>query len=296
MVQVLQILSALLLSANALAANSPLASEAPLPRSAVDQRESAPDSKKLAKIRETREIAKELVQRQAKKDLKREVFDVYPTFDFLNKTQLILAFPFQYFTSIQKQGFLNQFQVDHSKYMDRKHRRIVEDRIFKSKIAFSQDPQAVANYLRPKYTYLALDIERNDPRYEELSGMFGMKINGLYGNVFAKFKDEVKQRSTMTPGDSLYLLGSESGEAQTLYATQTSPPRAYYYYEAQVWGELTLEDVDYILVNCGFGEKSLSAEEIEVIKSSGVDVFKCQPRRRFGHAGDAHFLDRGPRL
>ena len=221
---------------------------------------------------DSRVAARELISKIETQDLNRPLDPNVPTYDFYNDSKIILAFQMKYFPLIKKNGFLNQFQVNHSINMDRKNRQKVEDELSGTKLKRYKSLKDPYNYLRPKYAYLTLDKESG---YKATGGIH---INSNYGQIYAKFKDEVKDRSTFTGGDSLYMIGAKKGSARSFRATQSDTTDVYQYWEAQVWGELTLDDVDYVLVNCksstGFIEK-VSPEEIQEIKDAGVRVFEC---------------------
>lgn len=249
---------------------------------------------------DSRSLARELIIKKEIKDMNRPVDPSAPVYDFMNKSKIILAFNIKYLPLIKQNGFLNQFQVDHSVNMDRKHRMLVEDQIIESKLKRSGSKNAKEHYLRPKYAFLTLDLDANDKSYQEFNGQFGIHITSDYGQIYAKIKDDVKERSTFTAGDSLYIFGSKTGDARTFKSTQTTPKGAYYYWEAQIWGELSLSDVDYVLVNCknerGSIEK-VSAEEVQQLKDSGLEVFEClsqfeNPNYSFGR----YRLDQGKQL
>jgi hypothetical protein len=112
----------------------------------------------------------------------------------------------------------------------------------------------------------------------------------MYGNVIAVFKDEVKNRTTFTPVDSLngnYGLDDRIGagrvQAYTFkYRSNTPLPKTpdptddrLDYWEAQVWGKLSVRDVSYFLVSCP-GDEAIADDAFESLKSTGVPIYQCE--------------------
>ncbi len=255
--------------------------------------------KSLIEEADSRELARALVKRKSLKEDASNARRSEHRFDFYQHSQIVLAFPFQYFASIRQHGFLNQFQVNHSINLDRKHRAIVEDKMLDLRIPRDARLSSRVNVLRPKYAYLNLDLDRDDPFLEKLSAFPALRIEGRYGNVFASLRSNVKDRATFTAGDSMLVLGAKIGTASTLNVRQTNPEKADHYFEAQIWGELNLSDVEFFLVNCegpDFGD-ALKTENIEALKESGLPVYKCVPRSKYPNSSAfPYFLDRRERL
>lgn len=94
------------------------------------------------------------------------------------------------------------------------------------------------NRFRPKSAYLIvpnLDINVGD-----------VVFKNHYGEIGALFKGSIKKRSTWTPTDSLiahpsqfYLFTDSKVKSKA-----RSTIWARYYFEAQIWGDLSLEDVE----------------------------------------------------
>ncbi|MBM3465615.1 MAG: hypothetical protein FJX76_26290, partial [Armatimonadetes bacterium] len=77
----------------------------------------------------------------------------------------------------------------------------------------------------------------------------------IYGGVMAVLRQDVQQRSSWSYGDSLALYpdGSPRFRAHTFQenALRKDMVASTHFLEAQVWGELTLEDVDHFVVTPG---------------------------------------------
>lgn len=116
----------------------------------------------------------------------------------------------------------------------------------------------------------------------------GNKYMSQYGNVFAVLKPHVKDRATFTPFDSLvgYYGLNYSGELHPHVRTPKNPPAdsleirkkkgwTEMYWEAQVWGELTVQsDVDYFLWSCWNSPRD-QPELLAKLKATGKPVYEC---------------------
>jgi hypothetical protein len=137
------------------------------------------------------------------------------------------------------------------------------------------------NQVRPKYAFLAFQRDTNGQQNEHL--------DRVYGNVVAVFKNEVKDRTTFTPVDSLNgnfdasgNLGSGKVPAYTFKYRANAPLSKIPdptdantdYWEAQVWGKLGVRDVSYFLVGCP-GDEAIGKDAFESLKSTGVPIYQC---------------------
>lgn len=212
-------------------------------------------------------IAEEIVK-HIHKNRENRWRDLGPDYDFLRHTRLVMAANFEVFEKIKKNGFLNQHQTSTSKgTLDGQRRARAEDKFAGLKLEETyQAGMTPVNAVRPKYAYLLFDR----PRVK----MGETKITDQYGNIFFKFKDAVKKRATYTPGDSLTLNQGEY--VKTFYKQEKhyQTLNEDRYWEAQIWGELTLADVDYVLVNCP-SFRGLEKTQISALKVSGLKVYQC---------------------
>lgn len=82
-----------------------------------------------------------------------------------------------------------------------------------------------------------------------------------YGDVVFKLKDEVKARAVLAWGDSaqigieLFNGKKSSGNFQTLYKHQNTPIGPASYYEVMIWGPLSIDDVEFIVMKHGGSNK-----------------------------------------
>jgi len=223
--------------------------------------------KELLEKYDTRFVARLLIERKtvemSNSDTKESAYN------FMQDSRIIMGVSFNILELIKENGFLNQHQTKSTKgALAYSRRRIYEDNAIGVRVERRDEyvnGQSVANTLRPKYSYLVLD--KAHPGIKT-------KINPQYGNVFVVFKNKMKLRSTFTAGDSLDTEADWS-TTYTYSLNLNRFPRLkkdYDYFESQVWGELTLKDVDSFLVNC---IEPLTAQQISQIKDLGKPVFNC---------------------
>lgn len=214
-------------------------------------------------------------------------------YDFFANAQLQLAFPPSVIDGIREKGFLNQHQFampNTTGLYDPDKRRKFEDYLSGLNIekTYSTDPDARAHYIRPKYAFLAL----KEPLLN-----FTPVVSAAHGSAFAVLKDRVKARATITPFDSFsaYRLSKTDWNkvrrtffSKSVPAEFTEAASENGYWEAQIWGALTLEDVRYFLVNCG--SVSPTAGEIEkLVRVAGslapkIPVYECADEKFPGGA------------
>ncbi|MBX9767132.1 MAG: hypothetical protein K2X47_07670 [Bdellovibrionales bacterium] len=244
------------------------------------------------------EIAEAIVGRirALERNLSAEVPSV--SADLRQDSQLIILFDSKNAPLIQAQGFLNYFQTAHSQghdsYWDRE---IVENNLVGLKLPRGD----IQNFLRPKFSYLNLSTQEN----------LGWQKGSLsaYGNVGAVLKPHVLNRATWTNADSLQMmhrLTQRTGEDRNIpgpfKVTNLDPSqlRPYCgtfdrgtfptqqilssYNEAQIWGTLTLEDVDYFLFDDVITDrrKIRPPAEWENLKRLGKPIYKTVKYQPFG--------------
>jgi hypothetical protein len=195
--------------------------------------------------------------------------------DLFHEGEIQLAFFSKYAESIFQSGFLNQHQIGNSSGFYRPEQRAaLEDGLIGLRLEETYDTKdrfRAANELRPKYAFLGLPLGTPgvEPALSEID----------YGDVFAVLKPEVKQRTTLTNGDSLNWRDSPRLEAHTFKYRNTpfSLPRLGNYYEAQIWGKLAISDVAYFLVDCP-GFYKTDAKFFEAYRNANVKtpIYSCR--------------------
>ncbi len=213
-----------------------------------------------------------------------------PDYDFKADSNIIMAFDSKFFDSISKSGFLNQHRIGHSNGAYSPSRRAgLEDGFLNFKIESSYNSIGrVAHDVRPKYSYFILTKPRTDMGYTQ--------IYAQYGNVYAKFKNNIKNRSTFTPGDSLNINASGATIKTLNYRSDKilvkSSSYAAYYWEAQIWGELLFKDVEYFLINCPHSSK-VDTNFLNKMKATGIPVYQCYTKVSGSHP---YLIYAGPKL
>jgi hypothetical protein len=206
-----------------------------------------------------------IILNREKSDLTEET----PDYNFMDDTRIMMAFNFTDFDKIQTSCFLNQHRSGSSHGAFNPTIRSQREDIFLNlNLESSYGSQgAKVNDVRPKYSYFFLDKYRAD--------MGLSTVSFQYGNVFAKFKEQVKLRATFTPGDSLDI-NAQAKDVRTMFyksADKVTLTRGGYW-ETQIWGTLCLDEVEYFVVNC---TTPISEENIQTLKATGLPVYDCHP-------------------
>lgn len=180
--------------------------------------------------------------------------------------QLLMMVPQEVFGAVSRQGFLNQHVTSTTKGFNMTQARFqAEQNLAMLRLPYSRKGRE----LLPKYALL--DVRRAD------FGTFALPSR--YGDAAVVFKKDVLRRATWTYADSLdfsqkagrYALGGASNPVlpRTARYRRKKADRnsCGNYCEAQIWGELTLQDVDYVMIRDGVTVSS------QVLKS-GVSVYR----------------------
>lgn len=207
------------------------------------------------------EIAEALVLRQHLHHEK----NTHGTLDYSGLSEIYLSFNSAHTASIIKDAeILNAHQTAQGATFndDLKLRTKLEDALIGIELGNSEKSKR----LRPKYAYLQTNGLENYPR---------TTFNPNYGNIFARINDQIKQRATFTIGDSMDEGRSTLHTFRFKDRIQLSVDFSRIpYWEAQVWGELKLQDVDYFLVNCP-GFPSAAQKDIKTMLDAGLKLYFC---------------------
>lgn len=133
----------------------------------------------------------------------------------------------------------------------------------------SGDRAAVVHRVRPKYAF----------------GMFARPFATLepgtvsdYGEFLTLFKSRVRRRMTVSSGDSLNNYRNARFQLMTMYSSAAvfQFERLGFYYENQIWGDLTTDDIDGFLAECP-GHSGRASDLIQVLKAQNSDlpVYEC---------------------
>ncbi len=231
----------------------------------------------------SREIGEAVVQRLTKslKDPtgKEDFHELGPPtkvpFDPVSQSEIQLYFPAENVEKIvSTNSFLNLHQVPsiqgydtRTTFRDQIEQSLARLRLSKEK---SNDPDSPVNKLRPKSAVLEFRLPA-----DQMPVTRGGK---RFGELVAVLKDDVKRRTTYTPYDSGAIFSSPyttadrlRKEVRPLLASDYffRPLHPSEYFEAQVWGELSLSDVKEFLVPKGFGGDALSK-----LRETGIPIFQ----------------------
>ncbi|MCM0604850.1 MAG: hypothetical protein KA715_02040 [Xanthomonadaceae bacterium] len=251
-----------------------------------------------------------LIARLRNEELRDREVGEFLAVDMFDESKIIMGVPKKYVQKIIDGGFKNLHQLGHSQGVEEaKERSQMEDLMIGVRLekAYGQSRNKhLINSIRPKYAFL-------QPTERSRRYLPSNSIISQYGGVFFVFKDSVKRRSTFTVDDSLcYSCISEHRRIDTYsFSKQLTVDDLKrdrrgdtVFLETQIWGELSIDDVEYALVNCPKLHDRTNNEafeqttwlEIQKMKFLGrFDVYKCVPREdpltKF-----IYRLDRGEKL
>lgn len=119
------------------------------------------------------------------------------------------------------------------------------------------------------------------------------------------FSNEVKNRSTFTAIDSLNGDFDIEGNVQVGrvrgYTFNYKPQRPIKrisnelgsdFWETQIWGALTVNDVDYFLINCP-GDDITPPESIKNLAQTGIGIYQCLYLQDHSHFGKGKVIFEG---
>lgn len=203
-----------------------------------------------------------------------------PAYDYMRDTMIQMRFKQEYIGSIITRGFLNQHITGTTQgYKGGETRAQVEDDLIGVHLESTyQGGNDAVNTVRPKYAFLAFPADDSD-------GDYASQFLSAYGSVIAVFKSSVKSRATFTSADSLnrdtddsISLTPGAIRAHSFFDRPAAAVPRFAgddnYWEAQIWGPLTIQDVAYFLVNCD-GEEAITDENLTLLKTTKIPVFNC---------------------
>jgi hypothetical protein len=205
-------------------------------------------------------------------------------FDYRSHTMIQMRLPEAVIDSVVQFGFINQHQI---KYTHGAYDPVRRDQVESSllKIQFEREYtygyENPANFIRPKYGFLTYD--------KDSDGEQRGKFEKSYGNIVVTFKNEIKDRTTFTGVDALNGNYDANGNvsiglvkaysfdvhsAQQLHKIADPSGSSEDFWEAQIWGNLTLQDVDYFMVNCP-GDAQISQKAYDTLIATGKPIYQC---------------------
>nr|BDT29181.1 hypothetical protein BHI3_26470 [Bacteriovorax sp. HI3] len=211
------------------------------------------------------EIAESIIERIAQQNR-----DADASFakGFLHTSDVQLFFPEKLLDDvIREKEFLNIHQVsdDHIRANDtggtvhdyRRDRVSVESVL--SGLDFSSPKNELArkkmDELRPKSAFLVPKDLSED------AIAFG------YGEIVAIPKDNLRKRMTWTPMDS-YATPEDLVQGETFFSTRKEAPEVFRYYEAQIWGKLSISDIEEFWIS-----PKTSTATLEKLKKLKIPIY-----------------------
>ncbi|MBI3565197.1 MAG: hypothetical protein HY079_08380, partial [Elusimicrobia bacterium] len=193
----------------------------------------------------TRELARALVARVRRECDEAEPAGAGPA--PAAGARLVMMVPAKVFPAIARFGFLNRHQTRTTGGFDRLEERLEAEQ----ELAMARLPYDLhGRELLPKYAFLDAPDR----------GLGRFLLPSRYGEVGVVFKTEVAERATWTYADTLDFSRrtgrvGRGGPANPVlphtFAYRRRPGdrnRCVNYCEAQIWGELRLDDVDYLMI------------------------------------------------
>lgn len=213
-------------------------------------------------------------------------------FNPLKDSDLMMFFREENFTSISEKGFLNYHQVGFTRGDSTLgNRALHEDYILRLSIEAKgydsfireklmdlynkgqMDKKPIVlrearlkspyNRIRAKYSYMVIrDLEMD---------IGDIVFRNQYGNYAALLKEEVKFRSTWTPTDSLAASPKDifTFQDERVDIKAYSSQDIKYYFEAQIWGDVALKDVQAWLVP---ERANLKSDIIKAMKKTKIPI------------------------
>lgn len=228
--------------------------------------------------------------------------DHHPEFDYRRDGVIQMAFHPEFIDHHAQYGFQNQHQIMQSDgTMDGALRARVEDVIATVQLEqrYHWGWQSKVNEVRPKYSFL--DFLNNDDGQHALFEfpVFEEDAAAQYGDVIAVLKDEVKDRTTFTTSDSLVLDDNGNGALEkgryTMHyrgAQGLKKAEEALYWEAQIWGSITLADVEMFLINCP-RHSSLKEPFLTKLRETGVPMANCRDSADKSHYEATTIISKG---
>ena len=185
--------------------------------------------------------------------------------------------------------FKNQFDTKKSGgLLDFSRRKTAEKALFDLDVNIPNQQRPIYGYITDNFTLKKVGFGEDTQEYLDTVLSLWNNRTSQYGSIKVVLKDSVKSRATATIGDSLgrNIIADNLLEAKPdlsnmgfyRYGAPTSNVGVpdFSYFETQVKGGVTLDDVESIYLPFTSGKNDLSSEAIEEIrqriKASGLDI------------------------
>jgi SPP1 gp7 family putative phage head morphogenesis protein len=185
--------------------------------------------------------------------------------------------------------FKNQFDTKKSGgLLDFSRRKTAEKAVFDLDVNIPNQQRPIYGYITDNFTLKKVGFGEDTQEYLDTVLSLWNSRTSQYGSIKVVLKDSVKSRATATIGDSLgrNIIGDNLLEAKPdlsnmgfyRYGAPTGNVGVpdFSYFETQVKGGVTLDDVEAIYLPFTSGKNDLSSEAIEeirqMVKASGRDI------------------------
>jgi SPP1 gp7 family putative phage head morphogenesis protein len=185
--------------------------------------------------------------------------------------------------------FKNQFDTKKSGgLLDFSRRKTAEKAVFDLDVNIPNQQRPIYGYITDNFTLKKVGFGEDTQEYLDTVLSLWNSRTSQYGSIKVILKDSVKDRATATIGDSLSrnIIADNILEAKPdlsnmgfyRYGAPTGNVGVpdFSYFEAQVKGGVTLDDVEAIYLPFTSGKNDLTAEAIEeirqAVKASGRDI------------------------
>ena len=218
-------------------------------------------SEEVYKSRAINDIAESLVYRKFQTQDRESTTSALSTkinCDSFHDIYPLMAFNVRNMAGILSRGFLNIHQTGKGNGGDSPVSRLpVENQLAQMDLANAPKE------LFPKYAYAVSDSQNY---------ISNSRVTLGYGETFVRFKPNVLRRATYTLSDSFV-----DKHARSSYSCNAGPLNGGGFYEMQIWGTLSIQDVAYFIADCP-GLPSSSVELISDLTNAHLQlpVFKCR--------------------
>jgi hypothetical protein len=177
---------------------------------------------------------------------------------------------------IVNRGFLNQHQSHSSGGILSDDARWETEEAYMD-IRFENHASEKAKELAPKYLYGVAT--------EKIIGSGKSSFSAQYGNMIAVLAPSVRNRMTVTMGDSLDLYRVDNKRRMNTLKWLSSTADfsiSRVYLEGQVWGTLDLSHVEYFLVNCPGLTNISSYRQKAISEVTNLPIYSCSKKSSNG--------------
>lgn len=217
-----------------------------------------------------RELAQALVVRKSilegDEETKKSSDPSQDYFHPLEKLRPVVFFHGRDLETILRQGFLNQHVTRQSSGLLAPRRRArVENQMIRAalEVRYRSYRDSIVHQLRPIYGNHFFEFDLYPRSTDTLYGRLASK----YGSVTAELFEDVKWRSSWNPGDSILI----PEQVRTFFTSASRTVQFRHYIDLQVWGGLSLEDIQAFWVS-----SHVSPDVLSLLKKTGRPIWEYE--------------------